>query len=171
MHFRFRLAVLGKIQSSMSNSPRALAKATLLGGLFFLASHAAGFAADIPKETNTQVAREFYEEVFNQKDTAAISRFLGKVYIQHNPGVPDGPAGLTKAVEQLRAKFPLAHFEVKQAWADGDYVILHVLAKVVAADRGHAIVDIFRFEGGRIVEHWDVTQRIPEHSANTNGMF
>jgi predicted SnoaL-like aldol condensation-catalyzing enzyme len=56
-------------------------------------------------------------------------------------------------------------------FADGDYVILHVHAVRVPGTRGNAIVDIFKLENGKIVEHWDVIQEIPGEAANPNGMF
>ena len=61
--------------------------------------------------------------------------------------------------------------DVKRAFADGDFVILHAHLKLQPEDLGLAIVDMFRVEHGKIVEHWDVRQPIPETAANTNGMF
>jgi predicted SnoaL-like aldol condensation-catalyzing enzyme len=71
----------------------------------------------------------------------------------------------------LKEKFPDSRSEIKRAFADGDYVILHVHSVREKDTRGRAIVDIFRLENGKIVEHWDVVQEIPEKAANTNGMF
>ena len=71
----------------------------------------------------------------------------------------------------LREKFPDSHSEIKRSFADGDYVILHVHAVREPGTRGRAIVDIFRLEEGKIVEHWDVAQDIPEKMPHSNGMF
>jgi predicted SnoaL-like aldol condensation-catalyzing enzyme len=60
---------------------------------------------------------------------------------------------------------------IKRVLVDGDMVILHVHAIREPGERGVAIVDIFRLENGKIVEHWDVVQPIPEKAANSNGMF
>ncbi len=129
-------------------------------------------AAETPQEAaNKKVVLAFYEQGLNQKDFAAASQYFGKSYIQHNPLAADGPAGFKKFLEFLRAKFPNSHSEIKQAWADGDYVILHVHAVREPGTRGNAIVDIFRLEDGKIVEHWDVIQPIPETAANPNTMF
>jgi predicted SnoaL-like aldol condensation-catalyzing enzyme len=113
----------------------------------------------------------FYEAAINQKDFAAASQFIGPRYTQHNPNAADGPEGFKRFIEFLREKFPNAHSEIKKVFADGDYVILHVRAVREPGTRGNAIVDIFKLENGKIVEHWDVVQPIPDQSANNNGMF
>ena len=112
-----------------------------------------------------------YEAALNHKDFAAAQKYMGARYTQHNPTAPDGPEGLKKFPEFLRDKYPASHSEIRQAFADGDYVILHVHAVREPAPRGSAIVDIFKLENGKIVEHWDVIQPIPEKAANGNGMF
>ncbi len=71
----------------------------------------------------------------------------------------------------LREKFPALRSEIKRAFAEGDYVILHVHSVREPGQRGRAIVDIFRLEHGKIAEHWDVIQDVPEKAANQNGMF
>ena len=64
-----------------------------------------------------------------------------------------------------------ARSEIKRAFVDGDYVILHSHARLSDEDRGTAVIDIFRVEDGRVVEHWDVLQAIPAESRNDNTMF
>jgi predicted SnoaL-like aldol condensation-catalyzing enzyme len=123
------------------------------------------------QDANKKTAIEFYEAALNQKDFATAAQYVGPRYTQHNPGAADGPEGLRRFIDFLREKFPLSHSEIKQAFADGDYVILHVHAVREPGTRGNAIVDIFKLEHGKIVEHWDVIQPIPEQSANGNGMF
>ncbi|SFB21402.1 SnoaL-like domain-containing protein [Collimonas sp. OK607] len=66
---------------------------------------------------------------------------------------------------------PTSRGEIKQAFSDGNFVILHVHKTTSPTDRGVAIIDIFRLEHGKIVEHWDVTQEIPEKTTSGNGMF
>jgi predicted SnoaL-like aldol condensation-catalyzing enzyme len=122
-------------------------------------------------EANKRAVIEFYDLAINKKDFAAASKYLGPRYIQHNPTAPDGAEGLKGFIEFLRAKFPELKSEIKPAWVDGDYVILHVHSVREPGTRGRAIVDIFRLENGKIVEHWDVIQDIPEKAANANGMF
>jgi predicted SnoaL-like aldol condensation-catalyzing enzyme len=103
-------------------------------------------------------------------DTAAQEQNK-KTYTQHNPNAPDGPEGFKIFLQFLKEKFPASRSEIKRMFADGDYVILHVHAVREPETRGNAIVDIFTLENGKIVEHWDVVQPIPEKAANANGMF
>ena len=83
----------------------------------------------------------------------------------------DGPEGLKAFLGFLKEKFPASKSEIKRVFAEGDYVILHVHAVREPGTRGRAIVDLFRLENGKIVEHWDVAQDVPEKAANANGMF
>lgn len=131
-------------------------------------------AAKLPAdrlEANKQVVRDFYDAFLRKRDFGALSKLLGERYIQHNPQVADGPKGLAAFVEMLRERFPHLRGEVKRIFAEGDFVVAHVHGVREAGQRGNAIVDIFRLENGKIVEHWDVSQPIPETSANNNGMF
>jgi len=123
------------------------------------------------QEDNKKIVLEFYDRAINQKDFEAASQFLGKNYIQHNQNAADGPEGLRGFIKYLREKFPNAHSEVKRVFGDGDFVILHVHAVREPGTRGVAIVDIFRLENGKIVEHWDVHEDIGGKAANANGMF
>ncbi len=120
---------------------------------------------------NKKVVLDFYDKALNQKDFDAASKYFGPRYIQHNPGAPDGIEGFKAFIAQRKEKFPNARSEVKRSFADSDYVVLHVHSVREPGERGVAIVDIFRLENGKIVEHWDVAQPIPEKTANGNGMF
>jgi predicted SnoaL-like aldol condensation-catalyzing enzyme len=122
-------------------------------------------------EANKKTVLEFYEAGLNKKDFEAASKYFGPKYIQHNPGAPDGIEGFKTFVNFLRSKFPNSHSEIKKTFADGDFVILHVHAVREPGTLGRAIVDIFRLEDGKIVEHWDVAQDIPEKMPHNNGMF
>ncbi|MEN4245921.1 ester cyclase [Serratia marcescens] len=130
-------------------------------------------AGHSPQEArNKQNVLEFYRQGLNNKDFAAARPFLGEQYKQHNPNAKDGVAGFRRFVELLKTRYPNSHSEVKQAFVDGDYVILHVEVSGREAGKTAAIIDIFRLDGaGKIVEHWDVTQPVPEKTASGNSMF
>jgi predicted SnoaL-like aldol condensation-catalyzing enzyme len=136
-----------------------------------LTAQTAAAADPQQQEANKKAAVEFYEKGLNQKDFEAASKYFGPRYTQHNPNAADGPEGFKAFLQFLREKFPNSRSEVKHVFADGDYVILHVHAVREPGARGNAIIDIFKFENGKIVEHWDVVQPIPEKAANSNGMF
>jgi predicted SnoaL-like aldol condensation-catalyzing enzyme len=132
----------------------------------------AAHAADLNQmETNKKAVLEFYDRAINQKNFEAAAKFLGPRYTQHNPRATDGPEGLKAFLAFLREKFPDYHSDIKRVFADGDYVILHVHNIPTPGSRGNAIIDIFKLENGKIVEHWDVRQEIPEQAANNNTMF
>jgi predicted SnoaL-like aldol condensation-catalyzing enzyme len=143
----------------------AVAVASLLSAAPALAGNTA------QEEANKKVVLDLYEKGINQKDFEAAARHFGPRYVQHNPRAADGAEGFKAFIEFLKAKFPNYHSEIKRVFADGDYVILHVLNVPEPGQRGAAIVDIFKLENGKVVEHWDVRQDIPEKSANANTMF
>jgi predicted SnoaL-like aldol condensation-catalyzing enzyme len=144
----------------------------LLAGLALTAVTTLVPAADATGlEANKKLVVAFYDASINRKDFAAASRYLGTQYKQHNPTAHDGAEGLKAFIEFLRARFPNQHGEIKQVIAEGDLVVLHVHSTRGDNTPGRAIVDIFRVEHGKVVEHWDVIQDVPEKAANSNGMF
>lgn len=138
---------------------------------FVAAGCGTGQQAADQEEANKNIVIDFYDKAINQKDFAAASEHLGDKYIQHNPLAADGPEGLKAFLEYAKENLPDYRTEFKRIFADGDYVIVHAHAKSNAEDRGSAVMDIFRLENGKVVEHWDVIQAIPEQAANENGMF
>src|SRR5258708_1292927 len=127
-------------------------------------------AADEQRETNKQTVIAFYEAAINHKDFAAAEKYLGSRYTQHNPNAADGPQGLKKFLDFLRDKYPAAHSEIRQVFADGDYVILHVHAVREPNTAGSAIVDIFKLQDGKNVGHLDVIQPTPAHAPHGNSL-
>jgi len=123
------------------------------------------------QEDNKKKVIDFYEKAINQKDFEAASKYLGTKYIQHNQRAADGAEGLKNFLAFLRDKYPGSHSAIKRVFAEGDFVILHVHAIREPGTRGMAVVDIFRLENGKIVEHWDVHEDIIDKPANPNGMF
>src|SRR3990167_5678002 len=146
-------------------------KKLILIFVFFLLAQFA-YAGNTPQEElNKKNVVEFYNLVINEKNFDAASKYLGSHYTQHNPTAADGAEGLKAFIQFLRDNYPNAHSEIKRVFADGDYVILHVHSIREPNTRGRAIFDLFKLEDGKIVEHWDAVQDIPEKSANDNGMF
>jgi len=125
----------------------------------------------VQAEANRQVVLKFYEAGLNRKDADAALKYVGNRYVQHNPNAADGLEGFRQFIAFLRDKYPNSHSEIVKSFVDGDHVILHVHAVREPGTRGNAIIDIFKLENGKIVEHWDVTQAIPEKTASGNPMF
>ena len=123
-------------------------------------------------EQNKQVVRDFCEVAFNAKNPAdAAQRFIGAQYIQHNPMAPDGKEGFIEFVTGFVTHTPGLNLEIKRMVAEGDVVVAHSLLTVSDDDAGTVVVDIFRLEDYKIVEHWDVMQPFPETSLNDHPMF
>jgi predicted SnoaL-like aldol condensation-catalyzing enzyme len=124
-------------------------------------------------ESNKDIAVAFYKKIlFEGQVEDAFRLYAGSPYRQHNPLVEDGMDGLKKFVAWIMSKHPDARCEIKRVFADGDHVILHSHWHGLSDNpRGEAVVDIFRLEDGKVLEHWDVIQPIPENSANANTMF
>jgi len=121
-------------------------------------------------EINKKSVAEFYDLIINKKDFESARKYMGPRYKQHNPLVKDYPEGLAEFVDFLKTNHPGAKSEIVRIFAEGDYVILHV-DSLRPPNTHRAIVEIFRLENGKIDEHWDVIQEVPEDSANPNGMF
>jgi len=142
-----------------------------LAATALLVTHPALCADAKQMEENKKIVAAFYDAALNQKDFEKPSQYLGARYTQHNPLAADGREGFKGFITFLKDKFPNNRSEIKRIFADGDYVIVHVHAVREPGTRGNAIVDIFKLENGKVVEHWDVIQPIPEKATNDNGMF
>ncbi|MFI5780697.1 ester cyclase [Nocardia sp. NPDC051570] len=126
---------------------------------------------------DTQSAKDivlaFYDVAVNEKDVERTRLFLGDTYIQHNPHVADGPEAFLRFVKFRRDNHPDAYNKVELVVAEGDYVVMQVHS-VVPGFPSRKIVEIFRVEDGRPVEHWDTVQTIPVElfpPINDNGLF
>lgn len=123
-------------------------------------------------EQNTENAKAFYDLMFNEcKAREAIEMYVGDDYIQHNPEVGDGKEEFILYFERMNAEYPGKRVQFKRTVAQGNFVVLHC-HQTWPGDKDYAGIDIFRFDDeGKVVEHWDVLQVVPDTSKNNNTMF
>jgi len=126
---------------------------------------------DAKLEANKKLVLEFYEQAIGRKDFDAARPYMGDHYRQHAPYAKDGPEGLRAFVDWFRETCPNHRYSVKRVIAEGDLVMLHVHGTGGINPFGESVVDIFRVADGKVVEHWDIIQPIPETADNANSMF
>lgn len=121
------------------------------------------------KELNKRIVVAFYQKFFGDKDLSAADTYIGDTYVQHNPGAANGREALKNLVGPMFKNAPKTKIDIRRVAADGDLVWLHIKGNF--GGKEVSIVDIFRVENEKIVEHWDVIQMVPAKSANENTMF
>ena len=122
-------------------------------------------------ETNRQSAIAFYRTAFEGNPRKAVELYVGDKYIQHNPLVGDGKEPFINYFEKMAIDYSEKNIEFVRSVAEGDLVVLHTHQTWPGGDE-YVTMDFFRFdENGKIVEHWDSKQQIPEKSENENTMY
>ena len=128
-------------------------------------------ARTLGETANLALVRRVYAEVLGPLDSSQVDELFAPDYCQHSPLANSGAQALKDFLDWARAASPLAEHRVKRLFADGDHVIAHVHVIIEPGTAGNAVVDIFRIENGRIAEHWDVMQPVPELTPDKLSMF
>lgn len=122
-------------------------------------------------EQNKNNAIAFYKIAYEGNPRAAVEKYVGKEYIQHNPDVGNGPEGFIEYFEKMQREYPNKTIEFVRCIAQGNLVALHT-HQIWPGNDEYVTMDFFRFDNnGKICEHWDAIQKIPEKSANPNTMY
>ena len=120
---------------------------------------------------NKENAIAFYRMSYEGNAREAVLLYVGSDYIQHNPLVGDGKEPFIKYYERMAREYPDKSIEFVREVAEGNLVALHT-HQVWPGNEEYVTMDFFRFdESGKIVEHWDSMQQIPDSSANNNTMY
>jgi len=122
-------------------------------------------------ELNKKNAIEFYKMAYMGNPRVAIDRYVGAEYIQHNPDVENGKDGFIRYFEKMATDYPDKDIEFVRTIAEGDLVSLHT-HQIWPDNQEYITMDFFRFDAnGKIVEHWDSIQKIPDESKSGNPMY
>ena len=122
-------------------------------------------------EKNKQNAIAFYKTAYEGDPSGAVEKYTGNEYIQHNPDIADGPKGFIEYFERMQKEYPDKSIEFVRCIAQGDLVALHT-HQTWPGKEEYVTMDFLRFdENGKIVEHWDAIQKIPDRIAHDNGMY
>ncbi|MCX5386663.1 nuclear transport factor 2 family protein [Streptomyces sp. NBC_00083] len=117
---------------------------------------------------DVQLVRDYIENIWNEGLTGRADEYLAEHLIQHNPNLPDGRKPLVDFIDGFREQLPEARFEIRRTAGEGGLVFAHSHFRPEPGHRGVVVVDIFRIEDGRIVEHWDVREDVPETTLSGN---
>ena len=122
-------------------------------------------------EQNKENAIAFYRTAYEGDPRKAVDLYVGDQYIQHNPEVADGKEGFIRYFERMQQEYPQKSIEFVRCIAEGDLVALHT-HQTWPGNEEYVTMDFFRFDQqGKILEHWDALQKVPETMAHNNGMY
>ncbi len=122
------------------------------------------------EQRNLDLVLAMFAAVLEPMDSSAVDRFMAPNYIQHSSMAGTGPEGLKAFLDEQKGLLGKVHHDIKRSFVDGNHVCMHYHVHWADAP-GFAVMDIFRIEGDRIAEHWDVIQPMPEKMLHGNSMF
>lgn len=120
---------------------------------------------------NKEAAQKFIKLCAQGDSKQAFKLYAGSRFKHHNPFFKGDANTLITAMDESARENPDKLFEIKRVLQDGNVVAIHSFIKQNDEDNGAAVVHIFRFEGDKIAELWDIVQAIPVEPINEHGMF
>ena len=123
------------------------------------------------EQRNLKAVLDFYDAVINGQQYERAGEFLDDNYIQHKPEVETGPEGVLNFVRWIYEQSPQHRARIVRSFVEGNHVILHVHIVNGVEAPNIAVMDIFRVENGKLMEHWDVASPVSETAKNSNGVF
>lgn len=123
------------------------------------------------EQANVDLVLDLFNKVLIPMDKTLVDEFIAPDYLQHSSLAEPGREALKRWLDFVRVESPQATQKIYRVFAEDDHVVTHQHVTRWPGDTGFAVVDIFRLKDGRIVEHWDVLQEIPEKPVNPNSMF
>ena len=122
-------------------------------------------------EANKNNAIAFYNTAYLGDPASAVKLYVGDEYIQHNPLVGDGKQAFIDYFTEMHRDYPDKSIEFVRAIAQDDTVALHTL-QTWPGNEQYVTMDFFSFDSnGKIIEHWDAIQQVPEQTLNGNTMY
>lgn len=121
--------------------------------------------------TVKEAAVSFLQLIGSGRIREAYAKHAGSNFRHHNPHFAGDAEALMAGMEENARQNPGKRLDILRALQDGDLVAVHSYVRHSKEDRGFGLVHIFRFEGDRIAELWDLAQAVPEESVNEHGMF
>jgi len=123
------------------------------------------------EQANLDFCTRMYHEMLFRFDASRIDEFLADDYVQHSTAATAGKEGLRNFFENRASAFPDISFAIKASFVDGDHTIFHIHTVRHPGDPGMSIIDYFRMANGKVAEHWEVVQEIPDSLPHDNGIF
>lgn len=119
-----------------------------------------------------EIATQFLKMAGSGDVRSAYERFIAKNFIHHNQYFKGDRQSLMTAMEEAHKSSPNKSIDIKFTYEDNDTVITHSLVTRKGSDQPDiVVVHIFKFEGSKVVELWDLGQMLDKNSPNENGAF
>ncbi|MHB0774247.1 nuclear transport factor 2 family protein [Halomonas sp. WWR20] len=139
----------------------------VVGDMYSAAQHSERELSDA-EQRNKDIVMDYYDLMMYREtpDFEGAEKYWDDHYIQHDALIPQGREAIKQFTRELYEKYPERWTQTKRVWVDGNFVIMHLHVIEEPGTPGLSMIDIFRVEKDKVVEHWDVFQAIPVDAIN-----